>query len=326
MTTVTDVELVTLSDHDFRSELARDVRAGLTAVPKTLPSKYFYDAHGGELFEKITTLPEYYLTRAEMAALKTHGAEIIALAGAEEVLELGSGSADKICQMLAHAPEHEIDTYAAIDVNRHALRCAGEAFSQRHPDIDTVAYVGDFIGDLGKVPPTDRPRLVAFFGSTIGNLDETARARFLRDVAQLLGPGDRFLLGLDLVKGRDVLHRAYDDSAGVTAEFTLNILKVINRELDANFPLDAFEHLPLWNESHLRMEAWLRVTRPVTARIARLNLDVELDRHEALLTEVSCKFTQAMAAQELRQTGLSLQHWFTDATGAFALALAAPLE
>ena len=325
MTTAEAAELITLSAHDYRTELACDVRAGLGSTPKTLPSKYFYDARGGELFEQITTLPEYYLTRAEMAALKRHGAEIIAMSNAREVFEVGSGSAEKICQMLDHAPMHGVDTYCAIDVNRHALRSASEAFSERYPGIDTTGYVGDFIVDLDKVPAATGPRLLAFFGSTIGNLDKAERRRFFGDVARMLGRKDRFLLGVDLVKDRTRLHQAYDDRGGVTAAFTLNILQVLNRELDANFPIEAFEHVPRWNESSCRMEAWLRATRPMSVRIAALDLEVEFTRSEEMLTEVSCKFTQAMVQEELFETQLSLDKWFTDPGGDFALALASPL-
>lgn len=319
-------DLITLSLHDYRIELAQDVREGLTAPTKSLPSKYFYDARGGALFERITELPEYYLTRAEMAALRKHSAEIVALTSCSEVLELGSGSADKISVMLEQAPAHAIETYCAIDVNPYALQKAGNAFQRRNPGIETIGFVGDFVTDLNKIPPTARQRLVTFFGSTIGNLNESERASFFKDVSQLLRSGDHFLLGVDLVKSRNVLRAAYDDREGITSEFTLNILTVLNRELDANFDVVRFEHVPRWNETHLRMEAWLRASTTMTITIGKLNLEISFEAGEEMLTEVSCKFTRAMIDAELRSAQLSLNHWYTDAdqpgTGTFALALA----
>ena len=249
----------------------------------------------------------------------------MSLTEADEVFEVGSGSAEKIGLLLQHGGAHAVSAYACVDVNAVALEHAAKDMMHRFPGVDVTSYVGDFVSDLGKVPPAEQGRrLVAFFGSTIGNLDKEARGRFFTDVATMLGTEDWLLLGMDLVKDRDRLRRAYDDSRGVTAEFTRNILRVVNREMDADFPVDAFEHVPRWNETESRMEAWLRATRAISVGIKKIGLEVTLVKGEEILTEVSCKFTRESIEPELERAGLRIHRWFTDEPDDFALALVTP--
>ncbi|MFT5392807.1 MAG: L-histidine N-alpha-methyltransferase [Gammaproteobacteria bacterium] len=321
MSTILAPSIVTLSTHNSQEELARDIVKGMDSSPKAIPSKYFYDEHGGQLFGAITQLPEYYLTRAETALIRRHASTIVARTKALEVLEVGSGSAEKICLFLDKAHGHEIGHYASIDINAAALDEAAQDLKAQHPNVSVTGYIGDFISDLSRMPAAAERRLVAFFGSTIGNLDEPARADFFQDVATVLGEQDSFLLGIDLVKDRDVLHNAYNDSQGITAEFTLNILRVINRELSADFPLDGFVHVPRWNESLHRMEAWLRATRAMTVKIADVDMTINLAAQEEMLTEVSYKFTRESIEPELGRAKLALTGWYTDEAESFALAL-----
>src|SRR5450755_278007 len=223
--------------------LRADVRAGLTATPKTLPPKYFYDARGSELFDEITRLPEYYLTRAETSILTQRAAQIAELTRCESLVELGSGTSAKTRLLLrALADGGTLREFVPFDVDPAVLAEAAKALSAEYPDVRVAPVVGDFEQDLAGVPAGHR-RMLAFLGSTIGNLEPPARAAFLGRVAGALGPGDTFLLGTDLVKDTARLHRAYDDAAGVTAEFNRNVLVVINRELGADFVVDAFEHV-----------------------------------------------------------------------------------
>lgn len=321
MTVTFEPKLVELSAHDAAREMATDIAKGMDSRPKTIPSKYFYDARGGKLFGEITTLPEYYLTRAELALIEAHGSTILARSTPDEVFEVGSGSAAKICLLLDQTGGDAVSAYATVDVNGDALQHAAKEMQLQRPELDVTGYIGDFVCDLARVPRSGGRRLVAFFGSTIGNLDRDERAQFFADIASMLAPDDRFLLGLDLVKDRAVLHAAYNDSAGVTAEFTRNILRVVNRELDGDFPVDAFDHVPLWNEDDSRMEAWLRATRAMTVTLGAIPMSVTLGEGETMLTEVSCKFTRESVEQELGAQQLAVADWFTDADNTFALAL-----
>jgi len=325
----TDPPLVTLSVHEYARELARDVARELDRLPKTLPSKYFYDARGGALFEAITELPEYYLTRTEHALIERFGARLLTEAAGgrtlSEIVELGSGSAEKISALLRSAAELPARRYAALDVNPHALADAARALGERFPALKVTGYVGDFVSDITRLPPAEDRRLIIFLGSTVGNLDPSARHAFFTDIARILGPGDRLLLGLDLVKERRRLIDAYDDSRGITAEFTRNILHVLNRELAADFPADEFVHVPRWNETELRMEAWLRApARALEVTVRELEMTVSFAPGEELLTEVSCKFTRPGVEKEFRAAGLVLERWWSDEAETFALALAGP--
>ena len=238
--------------------LRHDVRHGLTQHPKSLPPKWFYDSVGSELFDQITRLPEYYPTRAEAQILSTHAVEIAAAAGADTLVELGSGTSEKTRMLLdALNDRGSLRRFVPFDVDASVLKAAGAAIEQEYPGIEIDAVCGDFEEHLGKIPYGGR-RLVAFLGSTIGNLTPGPRADFLASVADLLQPGDALLLGTDLVKDIGRLIRAYDDSAGVTARFNRNVLAVVNRELGADFDVEAFDHVARWNDAEERIEMWLR--------------------------------------------------------------------
>ena len=301
--------------------LRGDVRHGLTQRPKSLPPKWFYDSVGSELFDQITRLPEYYPTRAEAQILGTHAAEIAAAAGADTLVELGSGTSEKTRMLLdALRDRGSLRRFVPFDVDASVLMAAGAAIEQEYPGIEIDAVCGDFEEHLGKIPSGGR-RLVAFLGSTIGNLTPGPRADFLASVADLLAPGDSLLLGTDLVKDIGRLIRAYDDSAGVTAQFNRNVLAVVNRELGADFDLEAFDHVARWNDAEERIEMWLRSTREQRVHIAALALGVDFADGEQMLTEVSSKFRREGVDAELAAAGLRRTHWWTDGSGDFGLSL-----
>ena len=307
---------------DRRRELAEDVRAGLGTAPRWLPPKYFYDARGSELFERITQLPEYYLTRAETEILASLSEPLMAQTRPAELVELGSGSSRKTRLLLEAMERHGTGRrYAPLDVSEKALAGAAARLARDLPWLEFAGYVGDFTRDLPRLPRRGR-RLIAFLGSTIGNLTPQERAALLRSVAAALEPGDRFLLGVDLVKPRAVLEAAYDDSAGVTAAFNRNVLRVLNRELRAGIPLDAFEHAARYDAALARVEMHLLARRPLTLRFPTLGLAVPLAAGEGVRTEISCKFTRPQVEQELAAAGLCLESWHEDAARRFASAVA----
>lgn len=299
--------------------LRADVLDGLTRQPKTLPPKWFYDARGSELFEEITRLPEYYPTRAEREILIDRAGDIAAASGARTLVELGSGSSEKTRHLLDALPQ--LHTYVPVDVSESALRGAAGALLDERPGLSVHALIADFTGALA-LPGTPGPRLVAFLGGTIGNLLPEERAAFLASVRSLLSPGDSLLLGTDLVKDEDVLVAAYDDAAGVTAEFNRNVLSVVDRELGADFDPADFEHVARWNPEREWIEMRLRARRELTVKIRELDLVVPFEAGEELRTEVSAKFREDGVRDELDRAGLRLAQWWTDAAGRFALSLA----
>jgi L-histidine N-alpha-methyltransferase len=302
--------------------LRRDVLQGLHQTPKSLPPKWFYDEVGSDLFDQITRLPEYYPTRTEAAILRERAAAVADATGADTLVELGSGTSEKT-RMLLDAL-HRFGTlrrFIPFDVDAGVLQSAGTAILTEYPGIEVEAVCGDFEEHLSEIPSGGK-RLIAFLGSTIGNLTPAPRAEFLAEVGAVMRPGDSLLLGTDLVKDADRLVRAYDDSAGVTAAFNRNVLAVVNRELDADFNLDAFEHVARWNIDEERIEMWLRSIRAQRVHIGALGLDVDFDAAEEMLTEVSCKFRREAVAEELGAAGLTLTQWWTDPDGDFGLSLA----
>lgn len=302
--------------------LRNDVRIGLTQMPKSLPPKWFYDATGSDLFDQITRLPEYYPTRAEAAILRTQSPAIAEASGADTLVELGSGTSEKTRQLLTALRDNgSLRRFVPFDVDSGVLESAGAALGSDYPGLEIDAVCGDFEEHLAKIPVGGR-RLFVFLGSTIGNLTPGPRKQFLATLAEVLDPGDSLLLGTDLVKDAGRLVRAYDDSAGVTARFNRNVLAVVNRELDANFDLDAFEHLARWNAEEERIEMWLRATTPQRVGVGALGLEVDFAAGEEMLTEVSCKFRPEVVTQELAEAGLRRTHWWTDPAGDFGLSLA----
>lgn len=307
---------------DLSKALRRDVRHGLAQSPKTLPPKWFYDAKGSDLFDQITRLPEYYPTRTEASILQDRAADIADASGADTLVELGSGTSEKTRLLLdALRDSGALKRFIPFDVDPSVLRDAARALHAEYPDIEIEVVCGDFERDLGIVPKVGR-RMVVFLGSTIGNLTPEPRAEFLAAVADTMEPGDSLLLGTDLVKDVGRLVRAYDDSAGVTAAFNRNVLTVVNRELDADFDLDAFDHVARWNPDEERIEMWLRSTADQRVRIAQLDLTVEFAAGEEMLTEVSCKFRPEGVEAELAAAGLRRTHWWSDGAGDFGLSLA----
>ncbi len=310
-------------DGTHERSLADDVLDGLTRPFKELPPKHFYDARGAELFDQICDLPEYYPTRAERAILERHAGEISALTGAAELVELGSGTASKTRVLLdALHGDGTLLRYVPVDVTESMVReCAAELTAE-YPGLRVHGVIGDFERHLDQVPPAVGPRIVAFLGGTIGNFPPGSRRRVLREIARLLGPDDYLLMGTDLVKDPAVLEAAYDDEQGVTAEFNRNVLRVLNRELGADFEPDDFEHVALFNREHEWIEMRLRARREHTTLVRDLDLPVHFDAGEEMRTEISAKFTAARIESDLSSAGLELVRWLTDADGLFALTLA----
>jgi L-histidine Nalpha-methyltransferase len=312
-----------LSEVEDRS-LANDVLDGLTKPFKEIPPKHFYDTRGSELFDRICGLPEYYPTRAEQSILADRAQEMVDVTGASELVELGSGAADKARILLdAMAAAGTLERYVPFDVSEAVVRDAAQQLVQEYDGLHVHGVVGDFERHLDRVPPTcGDARVVALLGGTVGNFPPGTRRRFLRKVSALLGPDDRLLLGTDLVKDPAVIEAAYDDSEGVTAEFNRNVLHVINRELGADFVPEAFEHIAFFDRQREWVEMRLRAQRPCSVMIEAIGLRVEFAAGEELRTEISAKFTRARVAADYRAAGLQLEEWYTDPDELFALSLA----
>lgn len=306
------------------ARMAREVRLGLTATPKELSPKYFYDERGSQLFERITELPEYYPTRAERAILAERSAEIVAAAGEPGTLvELGSGSAAKTRHLLSAMREAGcLSTYVPVDISSEITHETAQALVEEYPGLTVRGLVCDFEHDLERIPAGEGGRLIAFLGGTIGNLYPDARRDFLAWVGALLEPEDRILLGTDLVKDHDRLNAAYNDSAGVTAEFNKNVLHVLNRELGGDFDPDGFEHVAGYDPEAARMDIRLRSLAEQTVRLDGLDLTVRFAPGEEMRTEISAKFTRERLEDVYAEAGLRLAGWFTDPDGDYALTLA----
>ena len=302
--------------------LRRDVAKGLRETPKSLPPKWFYDSVGSDLFDQITRLPEYYPTRAEAEILRARSAEVAAASDADTLVELGSGTSEKTRMLLDALRERgSLRRFVPFDVDASILQTAATAIQQEYAGIEIKAVCGDFEEHLAEIPSAGR-RLFVFLGSTIGNLTPGPRGRFLSALSAQMRLADTLLLGTDLVKDIDRLVRAYDDSAGVTAAFNRNVLAVINRELDADFDVDAYQHVARWNAGEERIEMWLRADRGQRVRIGGLELTVDFAAGEEMLTEVSCKFRPDGVSAELAGAGLRRTRWWTDDAGDFGLSLA----
>jgi L-histidine Nalpha-methyltransferase len=309
---------VHLDADDQESALRADVVAGLTAEHKWLPPKWFYDAHGSELFEQITELPEYYPTRAERAILTERAAEIARLTAARTLIELGSGYSTKTRLLLEGLHP---TLFVPMDVSPTALQAAATQIGHDFPALPVHGIVGDITRHLGCLP--DAPdRMIAFLGGTIGNFEPADRARFLTDVRATLRPGEHLLLGTDLVKSPRVLVPAYDDAAGVTAEFNKNVLRVLNHHLQADFDIDGFAHVALWDADHEWIEMRLRARWPMRVTIPAVDLTVTFAAGEEIRTEISAKFRREGVEKELAEAGFTLDQWWTDPEARFALSLA----
>ena len=312
-------------DHLGRS-LRADVRAGLSASPKTLPPKWFYDKLGSELFERITGLPEYYPTRAEREVLELHAAEMATACPAETLIELGSGSSRKTPLLLnALREEGSLRRYVGVDINDSALLDARNKLAPAFPDLELQAVTADFETQLHLLPRAGR-RMVALLGSTIGNFAPSARADFLSNVRDLLGKdGGSLLLGTDLVKSPHVLVPAYADADGATADFNRNVLRVLNTELGADFDVMAFEHVAVWMPREEWIEMRLRASRPMLVRLPEMDMDVRFHDGEELRTEISAKFRLEGVVEEMEAAGFSAAGQWTDPQNLYAITLAAAI-
>lgn len=306
---------------DERS-LAEDVLDGLTRPFKELPPKHFYDARGAQLFDRICELPEYYPTRCERAILAERSEEIAELTGAVELVELGSGTAAKTRVLLdALSAAGTLERYVPVDVTESMVRDCAEQLTSEYPGLRVHGVIGDFERHLHHLPAAEGPRIIAFLGGTIGNFPPGSRRRFLRGIGRLLGPDDHLLMGTDLVKDPGVLEAAYDDSQGVTAEFNRNVLLVLNRELDADFDPQDFDHVALFDTDNEWIEMRLRARRAHTTDVRGLDLAVHFEQGEEIRTEISAKFTPMRLEGDMAAAGLELVSWMTDPEGLFAMTL-----
>ncbi|PZG08659.1 L-histidine N(alpha)-methyltransferase [Nonomuraea aridisoli] len=317
------VHVINHLDRDYlRQALEHDVTVGLTSSPKWLPPKWFYDETGSALFSRITRLPEYYPTRRELAILRERSREIARAGGADTLVELGSGTSEKTVLLLeAIKGAGPLRGYTPVDVDAVTLESAARRLSVQYPGLDVRAVCADFERHLSLLPQNGR-RMVAFLGGTIGNLEPDVRAVFLKELRAALRPGETFLLGADLVKNPARLVAAYDDAEGVTAEFNRNVLRVINRELRADFEPEAFTHVARYDEHHEWIEMRLRATRDMRVRIDALGLVVEFAEGEETRTEISAKFRPEGLRAELEDAGFRVRRHYTDPDGDFTLLLA----
>jgi len=322
MTIAIDVHL----DADTTTTMARDVRAGLSAWPKELAPKWFYDERGSQLFEQITELEEYYPTRAERGILAARAADIVVAAGSPRTLiELGSGSAAKTRVLLdAMRDAGSLEVYAPVDISEEITQETAAALVEEYPGLDVHGVVCDYEAHLERVPQALPPRLIAFLGGTIGNLYPGPRRDFLGRIRALLDPGDHLLLGTDLIKDRARLELAYDDPGGVTAEFNKNVLHVLNREFDGDFDPECFEHVARFDEREERMDIRLRSTCDQDVRLQAIDLVTHFAVGEEMRTEISTKFSRPRLEAVYADAGLELVGWFTDDAEDYALSLARP--
>ena len=321
--TAKEPRVAVLVDPDWASgSLVEDVRRGFAAHPRTLPPKWLYDDAGSALFDEITRLPEYYPFAAEHAILEAHAAEIASASGATTLVELGSGTSDKTRLLLdAFTGTGQLSRFAPVDVSEGTLREAASRIAEQYPGLEVEAVVGDFTLHLAQLPQGGR-RMVAFLGGTIGNLYQEERRAFLGALADVLQPGDSVLLGTDLVKSADRLIAAYNDDAGVTEQFLLNSLRVLNRELGADFDVEGFSYIPFWDAHMERMDLRLRSEMPQRVTIPGADLVLDLARGEEIRVEISTKFRVSKIAAELEGAGLGVTRVWTDDAGDFALTLA----
>ena len=316
------LEIEIRSSADTRERDLEQLRASLQEDPPWIPAKFFYDARGSELFEAITVLPEYYQTRTEELLLRRVAKDVVTRSGATELLELGSGAATKTRTLLeAMSRSGLLRRYVPIDVDPAVTKRVATELLAEYPTLEIHAIITDILAPLEALP-AGHHRLVIFLGGTIGNLNDSACERFLDGLGEVMSPGDHFLLGVDRIKPKARLEAAYNDSAGVTAQFNLNILEVINRFANADFDRNAFEHIALYNEEKHRIEMWLQARRAVEVRLSDLDLTLSFAPGQAILTEISTKYDESLIRAKLDHAGFDLEDWHTDDDELFGLAFA----
>jgi L-histidine N-alpha-methyltransferase len=302
-----------------------EVAAGLSAAQKELPPKYFYDHRGSELFEAITRLPEYYLTRAERVLLERWMPQLIRTLGTRTLVELGAGSAEKSRIILnAMRAAETAELYVPIDVSAAFLRETADQLRAEYPGLTVTPAVADISEELNVPRGLAAPVLFAFLGSTIGNFHPQAAIRLLARIRAIMWAGDRFLMGADLRKDIGLIEAAYNDSLGVTAEFNRNMLRVLNHELGADFDLGSFTHRAFYDRDAHRIEMHLISTRRQSVDIPGVG-EVRFAQGESIRTEISCKYDIPSLAALFSAAGLQLESWQTDSDNRFALVVGKPV-
>jgi len=313
-------EVVNYLDKKYQPDIVKDVREGLTAPQKFIPCKYFYDARGSKLFEDICRLPEYYLTRTEISILKDIAPGLMETSTHKDLVELGSGADWKIRILLEAAGESNRSTlrYIPVDISESAVIEAAQGLLEIWPRLEVLGVVADFTRHLEAIP-TERPVMYCFLGSTIGNLDEHESTSFLRSISDNMKLDDRLLIGFDMLKPREILEAAYNDSQGVTSEFNKNILSVINSALSADFNPSHFGHLAFFNEEHSRIEMHLRASCDFSVKLESLGMEIDFKKGETIHTENSRKFTRASIEEMASQARLSIENWYSDPDAWFSI-------
>ena len=320
---------VKVSRRDKSSEsFAQDVLKGLSSTPKTLSPKYFYDKTGSELFEKITALPEYYPTRTEREIIEKYSEEIAILAQKDfDFIELGSGSSTKTRLLLeAFLRRNEKLHYIPIDISKSILVESAKALLKDYPELRITALASDYITALNSLKQQNiSKKLIAFLGSTIGNFNEKGRIEFLREIRATMNSQDCFLIGVDLIKDKEIIEPAYNDSQGITAKFNLNLLVRINKELDGNFDPDKFRHRAFLNEKMSRIEMHLESITRQSVKIGKLNHTFEFKKGETIYTEDSYKFSKEQIKETAKACGFEMKHSWYDSKNWFSLNLFKPI-
>ncbi len=304
----------------YCTTIATDAFRGFTSAQKFIPSKYFYDERGSQLFEEICSLPEYYPTRTEISILKQAAPKIMRSFSRGDIVELGSGANRKIRIFLDAAGKENLSRYryVPVDVSESALREASIELQQLYDGLEVVGIIADFTLHMDMIP-SDNPRLIMFLGSTIGNFNEEMQNTFLRSVACSMNPDDRFVVGFDMIKPKKTLEAAYNDASGVTSKFNKNVLRVLNRELNSNFQPTEFEHVAFYNDEKERVEMHLRARTDIKATIHDLGLEVKIEKGDTIHTENSCKFSRSRIKNMVSEAGLTIKEWYSDSKGWFSL-------
>ena len=314
-------------DGKYSNDIARDIQQGMTASQKYIPCKYFYDALGSRLFKKICQLPEYYPTRTELSILKEIAPELMGTFANRDLVELGSGANLKIRILLDAAGKSNRSTmrYIPMDISESAIAEALADLIERYPELQAMGVVADFTSQLDVLPPK-RPLMLCFLGSTIGNMSGDESVSFLRTVSENMKSDDKLLIGFDMVKPRDIMEAAYNDSRGITSEFNKNILNVLNKKLNADFDSSQFDHIAYFNEDESRVEMHLRANRDILVKLGSIRMEVEFKRGETIHTENSRKFTNDIIEGIAEESGLSIQKWYSDSKKWFSLVVMYPLS